>query len=109
MLFVGQTTIAQQNAHFYDTQEHYRLGKQYFDWGNYLLAQQEFRSFLKASEPFPNQQWQTEEIDAAYHVALASKILKRDDAADLLTEFIEGHGNNRYYNSWANYHLGSLF
>ncbi len=109
LVCLGQGLTAQQNAHFYDTQENYRLGKQYFEWGNYLLAQQAFKQFLTDSEPFPNQQWQTEEIDAAYHVALASKLLHRDDAADLLTEFIEGHGNNRYYNSWANYHLGSLF
>lgn len=109
LIVSNQSIQAQENAHFYDTQENYRLGKQYFEWGNYLLAQQAFKEFLKDSEPFPNQQWQTEEIDAAYHVALASKILKRDDAADLLTEFIAGHGNNRYYNSWANYHLGSLF
>jgi len=99
---------AQETAIYNEPLEFYKEGKEYFRLGNYPLAQQHFRDALRFREEniklFPAQ-----EMDAAYLQALSSKMLGKDDAVYELTNFIEEYGNNRRYNSLANYHLAELF
>lgn len=101
--------FAQENIHFHEDLKDYTAAKEYYEWGNLPLAQEYFDRFLSLTQLDPEQLWQTQQVDAAYHSALIAKRLGQDDDSFRLSQFIDRYGNNQYYNSWANFHLGELF
>ncbi len=99
---------AQQTSTFTEPLRDYKLAQDYFRLGNYPLAQQNFASYL---EPKNKEQKLDpyRAMDASFHMAKCAAILKKSDAVHLLTKFVEEYGNNRLYNSLANYELAQIF
>lgn len=108
-LFFALTTVAQQTDIYKDPLLIYKQAQEYYRLGNYPLAQERFSEALEFENKNTQVFSKVHQIDAAYHKAICSKHLSKEDAPYLLTKFIEEHGNNRLYNSLANYQLGELF
>ncbi|MCB0514829.1 MAG: tetratricopeptide repeat protein [Chitinophagales bacterium] len=109
LMFISQISVqAQYTQAYYRSQQAYELGEMFFRMENYPLA----RHFYELVETMPeseNPQSQEIAIDASYKIAQCSQNARNPNNIHLLTEFIKDYGNNRQYNSWANYELAQYF
>ncbi len=99
---------AQQTYKYLDPLLTYKQAQEYFRLGNYTLAQESFRNAIEVVDP-PKELSEFHKMDAAYQIAMCSKALAKPDVVYLFSQFVEEYGNNRYYNSLANYQLGKIF
>lgn len=102
------SAISQQTYVYKDPLLLYKQGMDYYHLENFPLAQNTLGKSLELSAD--NHDFnQLLQMDAAYHYAVCSKHLDKEDADYLLSQFIYKYHNNRRYNSLANYQLGELF
>jgi len=100
--------MGQQTQIFTEPLEQYKQAQEYFRLGNYPLAQETFSECLEPSIKVQKLD-EYRKMDAAYHVAKCAVTLDKPDALTLFNKFVEEYGNNRLYNSWANYELAQMF
>jgi|GEM_PF-891675 len=100
---------AQENAWYYTLDTTFRLADEAYQKGNYAMSRALFGAFLHSLKKAEKDAPELIKTEAAYKEAASAKYLENEDADELLLSFIEKYGNDRYYNSLANFQLGNLY
>ncbi len=110
LLFIAYShqIIAQETTIYTEANRTFKMAMEYWNEGNYSLAQEKFDDFLHLTPYSFLQEHENMRVQALYHHALAAKKLNNHDAEMLLVKFIDEETHTQYV-PMAYYHLGDIY
>ena len=101
-------TQAQETTVYTDEYRLFKQAQEYYDWGNYALAQKKYSEFLRISDDSYTEELELMAVEADFKRTMCAYKLGHRDAEMMLVNFIVNYESSRFH-SRAYYYLGQKY